>query len=227
MKTPNFNSLDNFPSHSPRMGRRRRPGGHRRRHDGFGPGEQRGGPHGRGGPRGRGYGAGPGGRARRGAARLAILALLAQEPSNGYGLMKSIAEKTNGQWQPSPGSIYPALQLLTDEGLIQAVADSDSEQSGLSELTDAGREYVAEKQDRIQSMWQRHEGGGDVSNLRQAHEALSSVLISFRHATPAQREAAAAELLRTRQQLFQILAETDSAEPDSAKPESAEPKTTE
>src|SRR5690242_2922339 len=70
----------------------------------FGPGA------GRGGPRGRG-------RARRGDVRAAMLILLEGEPQNGYQLIQEIERRTEGLWKPSPGSVYPALQQLEDEGL--------------------------------------------------------------------------------------------------------------
>jgi len=76
------------------------------------------GPFGPGGPGGPGR-HGRGGRARRGDVRLAILALLAEEPMNGYQMIQSLAERTNGGWKPSPGAIYPALAQLEDEGLIE------------------------------------------------------------------------------------------------------------
>ena len=102
-------------------GRRGRPGGRRG--------------HGRGGfaervdPGRRGFhGMGPwpgeprmrGPRARRGDVRAAALALLAEEPMNGYQIIQEISERSGGVWRPSPGSVYPALQQLEDEGLIRA-----------------------------------------------------------------------------------------------------------
>jgi hypothetical protein len=75
---------------------------------------------GKGGPFG-GPGRGPRGRGRRrrGDVRLAILRLLAEEPRNGYQLMQTIEERSEGQWRPSPGSVYPTISQLEDEGLIQ------------------------------------------------------------------------------------------------------------
>ena len=60
------------------------------------------------------------GRRGRGDVRAAILLLLEEEPRNGYGLMQQVEERSSGAWRPSPGSIYPALQQLEDEGLIRA-----------------------------------------------------------------------------------------------------------
>ncbi|MET0787770.1 MAG: PadR family transcriptional regulator, partial [Cellulomonas sp.] len=98
-------------------------GGHSdfRGRGGFGPG----GPRGFGGP---GFGGGPGGRgpgrrAGRGDIRAAILLLLAEEPMHGYQLIQQIGERSGGTWRPSPGAIYPALNLLEDEGLIAITSE--------------------------------------------------------------------------------------------------------
>ncbi|MBS1837921.1 MAG: PadR family transcriptional regulator, partial [Actinobacteria bacterium] len=70
---------------------------------------------GRGPGRGRG-GHGRGRRAGRGDVRAAVLALLADEPMHGYQVITELAERTHGGWKPSPGSVYPTLQMLADEG---------------------------------------------------------------------------------------------------------------
>lgn len=105
---------------------------------GFGPGfgfDPRGGfgfgPGGRGGHRGRGP------RGRRGDVRAAILTLLAERPMHGYEMTQQIAERSNNLWRPSPGSVYPTLQLLVDEGLITPAESEGSKKT--FELTDEGR----------------------------------------------------------------------------------------
>src|SRR6476659_7019069 len=89
------------------------------------------GPRGRG--RGRGFGRGP--RARRGDVRAALLVLLSEGPRNGYTLMQEIEDRTDGVWRPSPGSVYPTLAQLEDEGLVRT-----QETDGRKEfkITDAG-----------------------------------------------------------------------------------------
>src|SRR4051794_24787319 len=83
---------------------------------GFGPGFGPRGGRGRGhGPGRRGHG---GRRSRRGDVRAAILALLAEQPRHGYEIIREIGERSGGFWRPSPGSVYPTLQLLADEGLV-------------------------------------------------------------------------------------------------------------
>ena len=77
-----------------------------------------------------------GGRARRGDIRAAILALLAERPMHGYEVIRELSERTGGVWEPSPGSIYPTLQLLEDEALV-SVEESDGRKQ--YSLTDQGR----------------------------------------------------------------------------------------
>jgi DNA-binding PadR family transcriptional regulator len=99
-----------------------------------GPGQRggrRGAGRGRGGPRGsRGRGGG------RGDVRAAILALLAERPMHGYEMLQEIARRTNDLWHPSPGSLYPALQLLEDQELVRS---SSTEGRRRFELTTEGR----------------------------------------------------------------------------------------
>src|SRR5947209_8240353 len=120
------------------------PRGHRQRRHGFGPG----GPWGEGprGPRGRGR------RARRGDIRTAALLLLAEEPRNGYQIMQEVEERSEGTWNPSPGSVYPALAQLEDEGLI---ATETTEGRKLYKLTDAGRKAVEERGSDRPAPWEQ------------------------------------------------------------------------
>src|SRR6478735_6661636 len=93
--------------------------------------------------RGPRYGRGRGGpRARRGDVRAAVLALLDERPMHGYEMIKELEERTQGAWVPSPGSIYPTLQLLEDEGLIRG---EESDGKRRFALTDAGKSAQAEK----------------------------------------------------------------------------------
>ena len=139
-----------------------------------GPG--RGGPHGRGpgGPHGRGPGRGR--RARRGDIRQAILLLLDEEPRNGYGLMQEVEERSGGAWRPSPGSVYPALQQLEDEGLVEM-----SEVEGRKEfsLTDQGRTWVEENRERVGTPWDA-EGRGAPKELGSLMKSTKGLMIAAR-----------------------------------------------
>ncbi|GAA1963345.1 PadR family transcriptional regulator [Microbacterium deminutum] len=73
----------------------------------------------------------------RGDVRAAVLALLAEQPMHGYQIIREIEERSGGSWKPSPGSVYPTLQLLVDEGLVSA---EESNGRKTYSLTDAGRQ---------------------------------------------------------------------------------------
>ncbi|MFF2315367.1 PadR family transcriptional regulator [Arthrobacter sp. NPDC058097] len=172
-------------------------------------GRSRRGPHGHGrfGPgRGFGPGFGPGGsrRANRGDVRSAILSLLAEAPSNGYGIIKTIAEKSSGAWRPSPGSVYPTLQQLVDEELIAPVGDGRRTEFA---LTDQGREYVTEHAEELDRAWTTNaEDSGPA--FHQSVEKLMGVIHQFRFAATEEQRAAAMEKIdETRRALYQILAD--------------------
>ncbi len=78
-------------------------------------------------------------RHRRGDIRLVLLAALLDGSAHGYELMGRLEESSGGVWRPSPGSVYPTLQLLEDEGLVRSVEEGDRR---VYELTDAGREQA-------------------------------------------------------------------------------------
>jgi len=111
-----------------------------------------GGPGGFGGPSGGGRRGGFGrpGRGRRGDVRAAILALLSEEPRNGYQLISDITERSQQMWKPSAGSVYPALAALEDEGLIEPVQVDGKK---LFQLSEAGRAYVTKHADDLDNPW--------------------------------------------------------------------------
>jgi DNA-binding PadR family transcriptional regulator len=162
-------------------------------------------PHGRHG--GHGWGPGHGGRqrARRGMVRGAILRMLAERPMHGYELIGALEERTGGRWRPSPGSMYPALAHLEDEGLIQPVAGDDKRRY---ELTDAGRAWLAEHRDTERG-WGGPDGGefGGRGELRRLGGEIAGQLRQLgRFGSPAQLAKAAEVLARTRSELYALLA---------------------
>lgn len=167
---------------------------------------------GRGGPGGFGPGGpgpfGPRGRRRRprGAIREAILSLLAEGQANGYGLMKGISERAGGGWSPSPGSVYPTLAQLVDEGLI---APTSSEKGTDYVLSDLGRDYVEQNADTLANVWaESDEGSASRLALRDSVTALMGVVHQYRLAsTDEQRERAVEQLDQTRRALHGILGE--------------------
>ena len=157
---------------------------------------------------GRGRGFGPQGprRAGRGDVRLAILSLLSDAPSNGYGLITAIAERTGDAWRPSSGSVYPTLQQLVDEDLIV----SSGEGRGTAyELTETGRAHVRENESAITQAWSATAGRNESEvALQESVTKLKGVIHQFRlAATEAQRADATEKLDETRRALYMILAD--------------------
>lgn len=85
--------------------------------------------------------------------RLALLALIAEKPSHGYELIKDIEEMTGGAYAPSPGAVYPTLQLLEDEGAI-APAEAEGAKKPFA-ATDQGRTELQDRKDEVDELMRR------------------------------------------------------------------------
>jgi len=156
------------------------------------------------GPRG-GRRGGPGPRGRRGDVRAAILVLLAEHPMHGYEMIQQIAERSQGLWRPSPGSVYPTLQLLVDEGLIVGSETEGSKK--LFELTDEGR-AAAEKIET--PPWEEIADGVDPChlNLRAAMGQLfGAVAQSVHTASAEQQQRITAIVNNARREIYTVLSE--------------------
>jgi DNA-binding PadR family transcriptional regulator len=154
-----------------------------------------------------GFGPPRGPRARRGDVRAALLVLLAEEPRNGYQLMQEIEERSDGVWRPSPGSVYPALQQLEDEGLVR-VEQRDGGKAYA--LTDAGRAYVEERREQLGAPWDAVRGdvGEGAWDLMGAMKQIGMALFQLTHSgTEAQQAEAKRVLDEMRRELYRILAE--------------------
>jgi DNA-binding PadR family transcriptional regulator len=148
-------------------------------------------------------------KARRGDVRAAVLALLAEEPRNGYQLIQAIEERSGGEWRPSPGAVYPALQQLTDEGLIEGTEDDGRR---TFRLTEAGRTYVELHADEVNAPWEAMAADvrDDVRELfKTAGGAGGAVMQIVRTGSEAQVAQAREVLAETRRRLYHILAEDE------------------
>jgi len=143
----------------------------------------------------------------RGDVRSAILHLLAEAPMHGYQIMQELSERTDGIWQPSPGSVYPTLQQLEDEGFVQA-AEQDGKKTYT--LTDDGRAKV--EADQEAPPWERfrantHDG---LHTLRETgFQVGAAVMQVARAGSEAQVDKTREILEDTRRKIYQILAQDD------------------
>jgi DNA-binding PadR family transcriptional regulator len=154
---------------------------------------------------GRGRGRGRSGR--RGNVRAAILALLTERPMHGYEMIKEIDSRTGGVWSPSPGSIYPTLQLLEDEGLI--VSEENEGRKRFS-LTEAGQtEATAAAAD---PPWNEF-SAETVSNGQDSREAIFGIMNALRQlgfeGDREQWHKAIEVLAETKRKLYAILADSE------------------
>ncbi|MBX9389311.1 PadR family transcriptional regulator [Streptomonospora nanhaiensis] len=167
----------------------------------FGGGRRRGGP-----------------RARRGDVRTGILLLLAEEPRSGYEVIREGRERSGGAWRPSPGSVYPMLQQLEDEGLVRLAENAEGGRRRPFELTDEGHAYVERHAAELTPPWDAVPEEYEDALSRYAEISALAAQLSAAAAQVAQAgteeqvERAKRLLGETKRGLYRILAEEDPAE---------------
>lgn len=190
--------------------------GHGRGHGGGGRGSGRGGrpggpPPWAGGWRGSPFGGfgfpfgNPRARAGRGDVRAAVLLLLAEQPRHGYEIITEIIERSEGRWQPSPGSVYPVLKRLAAEGLVRAETEGDRR---VFELTDSGQSYVEDNADELGEPWAEIGTPPEATmELIDAARQAAGALWQVAQAGNSEQIAAATEILTdTKRALYRVLA---------------------
>jgi DNA-binding PadR family transcriptional regulator len=151
-------------------------------------------------------------RVKRGDVRSAALALLADEPRNGYQIIQEIGERSGGLWRASPGSVYPALQQLEDEGLIQAETPEGGRRRYA--LTEEGRAYVAAHPEEVRAPWDvvARSVSDDAIELRSLFGQVAMAAMQVvRVGTDAQVAQAHKILTDARRSLYRILAADDES----------------
>ena len=162
-------------------------------------GRHGGGPGGPRGPRG--------GRTRRGDIRFALLSALSDEPAHGYELIQRLEERTGGRWKPSPGSVYPTLQMLEESGMVTGSQQDDKR---VYAITDAGRTALAGRMAEGPGAppWMSTDQADGHGGLRQAMGqlalAIKQVAIT---GNPEHIAAATAIVTEARRKLYQLLAD--------------------
>lgn len=169
---------------------------------------------------------GTGPRAKRGDVRLAILSVLEGAAArgdsiNGYQVIQQIAERSDGAWRPSPGSVYPTIQQLQDEGLVET---DDERGRKTLRLSGEGTAYVAERAAELASVWapfekaQERAATGTSGDLKsEIGQVMSAVWQIVTGGSDTQRRAAVGVLVDTRRSLYGILADGADNDPDTGR----------
>lgn len=163
-------------------------------------------------------------RVRRGDVRSAILDVVREasgreEQLNGYQVIQQITERSGGAWRPSPGSVYPTIQQLEDEGLVEST-DNGGRRS--LRLTDEGESYVVDHADELAAVWtpfeepEREDETGFVDLKPEIGQVMGAVWQIVTTGSEQQRRAAVDILVDTRRRLYGVLAEGDPEQPEDA-----------
>jgi DNA-binding PadR family transcriptional regulator len=113
---------------------------------------------------------------RRGGVRAAVLLLVAMRPTHGYQIIQEIAERSGGLWRPSPGSVYPAIRQLEDEGLLRI---ERLEGRRMLYLTESGRAYLNSHRKELIPPWDTvssslAEGARELRELVKQFDAVTA-----------------------------------------------------
>ena len=144
---------------------------------------------------------------RRGDIRTALLAILAEEPGHGYDVIQRLEEKTEGAWRPSPGSVYPTLQLLEDEGLTRSL---DRDGKRVYEITALGREEATRRVEQAGGTpWEI--AGRNDTGVGEFRNAIRALIIASKQVSGSgnqeQVERMIEILKRARREIYTMLAE--------------------
>jgi DNA-binding PadR family transcriptional regulator len=145
----------------------------------------------------------------RGDVRLAVLQLLDEQPMHGYQIMQELSERSSGVWQPSPGSIYPTLQQLEDEGLIRA---DKQDGKNVHSLTDQGRKELESRDEPL--VWERFGSRADDSliDLRDVGFQVGAAVMQIARAGSESQVAKTKAILEeTRRRIYEILAKDEGS----------------
>jgi len=158
-----------------------------------------------GGPHGRRHGR----RMKRGNVRAALLALLAERPMHGYEMIQELENRTSGAWRPSPGSVYPNLQMLEDEGLVTSREEGGKR---LFSLTGTGRREAARHGDAPWREFAEQPDEGVLHTREEVGRLLNALQQVMATGSTEQRSRALELIADTRRKLYGILADDPAAE---------------
>jgi DNA-binding PadR family transcriptional regulator len=108
----------------------------------------------------------------RGDLKVVILELLKDQPRHGYDIIRALEERMRGRYRPSPGSVYPTLQMLEDLGYVTS---SQQEGKKVYTITDEGRRYLDEQQSTVDDIRSRITAGWDAAQQPEVSDVMHEV----------------------------------------------------
>jgi DNA-binding PadR family transcriptional regulator len=146
--------------------------------------------------------AGP--RMKRGDIRTVLLIALLDGPAHGYELIQRMSERSGGRWKPSPGSVYPGLQALEDEGLVRS---SDVDGKKVYALTDTGQTEATSRAARSDGpSWAGADGSPDARLRSAVFQLFGAVRQASHSLAPEQLAEVEALITETRRKIYELLA---------------------
>jgi len=120
----------------------------------------------------------------RGDLKYVILELLRDQPRHGYDIIRALEERSRGTYRPSPGSVYPTLQMLEDLGYVSSTQEEGKK---VYQITEEGRRYLGEQQTTVDDIRSRLHSGWDAAQRPEVAELMRELQLMaralFRHAT--------------------------------------------
>jgi DNA-binding PadR family transcriptional regulator len=131
---------------------------------------------------------------------------------NGYGIITAIAERSDGSWRPGPGSVYPALRLLEDEGLIAPDESDEDPRRKVFVLTDEGRAHAEAHGDELAQAFA--DATTPRRGFRELRREIGQLVVAVEQVVvagqPGQIESAQRVLADARRSLYRVLAEDET-----------------
>lgn len=142
----------------------------------------------------------------RGDIKYILLALIAEQPRHGYQLIKELEARQAGFYRPSPGSVYPTLQLLEEGGYLTS---EQIEGKRVYTITDSGRQLLAERDNSVDLM-DRGNRQPQLLGLKDAITELSGAVMQVARSGNLERITRVREILnRAKREIYNILAEEE------------------
>jgi DNA-binding PadR family transcriptional regulator len=143
---------------------------------------------------------------RKGMLQHMVLKSLADKPKHGYEIMQSLGEEFQGAYQPSPGALYPILQMLEEEGYV---AGKDEEGKRIYSITPEGSEYLKASEEKFKALIDKRKAFFDERKglNRELRNLGSLVMTNYRDMTPEKAERIAQIIKEARRKIDDIISE--------------------